>query len=501
MNIFRLPERLTLKQFVDIATLKTHIHAESVVQEYMDRTHQFLMERIDEGEQIYGVNTGFGPLVDKTVQKENMNRLQQDLLQQLSCNTGPAIPAVLARGTMVLRANAISKGHSAARYDVLNQLLKFINSGATPVIQAYGSVGASGDLIPLTRMARTLSGLDKLRMPDGKVVDNSVQTLKFIGVDAVDLQPKEGLALVNGTSYSCAVTAFCLHTAKRILEGYVIPLGLTLMLLMDDSLQHLSADAYSVKPHQTAVDICKQFNSWLDPINPEKSHGLPQPPYSARSIVLWLGGTQEHFQQAEKIIQIEMNSVDDNPLFFPETDKILHAANFQGSYVGKAADDLSQGLVKVSNLMERQINRLFHDKLNGNLPAFLAPEPVGLHSGLQGFQLLATSLLSDIRTKAVAHSTQTFPTNADNQDIVSMSANAALNALEITRKTAIITAVFECSLARALQLLSDTIPLTDSLKRWWNENERSALLKNNFAAGNLSEIVDGRVKKMVPWDA
>ena len=491
MADFTLPNQLDIPEFVKLTKGVNQLQPSPGLQKDVDKSHQFLRSRLDNGEEIYGVNTGFGPLVDRKVSDADINELQHNLLQQLSCNTGPAVSPTIARGTMILRANALSKGHSAVRYHLLEQLINLINSGATPVIQAYGSVGASGDLVPLTRMARTLLGHDKLRLPDGTIESNSTSLLEKFGVQPLTLKPKEGLALVNGTSFSCAITALAYDSLERMLLDYAIPLSSTLLLLMGDSLQHLSEDIYRVKRHTSAKEICSLFNEWIHPIEPEESHGVPQPPYSARSLVLWLGTVRQHLTESRETITVEMNSVDDNPLFFADKQAIRHAANFQGTYIAKAADSLSQASVKLSNLMERQLNRLLHDKLNGDFPAFLAPQPVGLHSGLQGFQLLATSLLSDIRTKAVPHSTQTFPTNQDNQDVVSMSANAAHNSLEIIRKTAQITAILECTIARALQIKSD-LNLPDHLQKWWDE--RQELLAFDFASRDLSPIVEERTR-------
>ena len=496
MPTFELPDHLSLSSFVSLATGTSALSCAPTLPDHVNKAHDFLSQRLAAGDEVYGVNTGFGPLVDRTVAEDDIRELQRNLLQQLSGNVGPLLPTAISRGTTVLRANALSKGHSGARFAILKQLTALVNSGATAPIRAYGSVGASGDLVPLTRLARVLLGDDHLRLPDGTVVENSDALLKKHGMVSLELEPKEGLALVNGTSYSTAITALCLDVALRMLEQYTIPLTATLLLALGDSLQHLSPEIYRLKKHESALSVCRSFTEWLSPHQPHESHGTPQPPYSGRSVVLWLGAVAEHFEQARRTIEIEMNSVDDNPLIFPDDQRILHAANFQGTYAAKAADDLSQGLVKMANLVERHINRLFHDKLNGDLPAFLAPEPIGLHSGLQGFQLLATSLLADIRAKSVAHGTQSFPTNADNQDVVSMSANAALNALEITRKTAYLTAIFESSMTRLLQIRD--LSLTEELQNWWDQ--RNELFAHNFPAENLAPILEKRKAVVMPWD-
>jgi histidine ammonia-lyase len=491
-----IPGDLDLDGFVELALgTRTPLLAPGT-REAVEEGRAFLSERLEARESIYGVNTGFGPLVGRAVDDAFVESLQQNLLQQLSPNVGPPLPAAVSRGTLALRASAIARGHSGAGVGVLEALIAMVASGAVPLIRAYGSVGASGDLLPLARMARALRGEGELILPSSEVRENSPELLRSLGVEPLRLGPKDGLALVNGTSFSLAITALSLHAAERMLMSWIYPLSATLLLIFGDSLQHLSARLYELKAHRGALETAGALRGWLEIEEPEASHGVPQPPYSSRSLSLWLGVVADHLRRSRQVVETEINGVDDNPLLFARDGMVLHGANFQGVYTAQAADDLTAALAKVANLAERQLNRLFHEKLNGDLPPFLAPEPVGLHSGLQGFQLLATSLLADLRAKAVVHGAQSIPTNGDNQDVVSMSANAALNALEAVRKSAYLTAVLECSVARALQLRSVT--LSPSLEAWWNQ--RSHLLKYEYAAAGLDELLEARKRRMLPWD-
>ncbi|MFW6215996.1 MAG: aromatic amino acid ammonia-lyase [Alkalispirochaetaceae bacterium] len=489
-----VPGRLDLESFISAATggATLYLRPEASI----DSARRFLLDRLSQGEVIYGVNTGFGPLVGRKVANEAAEELQEHLLQQLSPNVGPPVPAAVARGTVALRAAALARGHSGVGSELVSALVDLFNSGATPLLRSYGSVGASGDLVPLARLARVLLGQGEIRLPGGEVRPNSPALLRQLGVSPVQLGAKEALALVNGTSFSAAITAVSLHGALRILADRLLPLSATLLLLMGDSLQHLSEGIYELKAHPSAISILRELRLWLDPLRPEESFGVPQPPYSARSLVLWLGVVRDHFDSAGETIEVEMNSVDDNPLLFPEQERILHGANFQGVYAARAAEEVTGGLAKASVLMERQLNRLFHEHLNGGLPPFLAPEPVGLHSGLQGFQLLATSLLADIRSRALFHGAGSVPTNGDNQDVVSMSANAGANAMEVTRKSSYIASVLECSLARALQLREVELP--ERLAAWWEK--RRFLLEADYAGEPLDQLLEGRKASIIPWD-
>lgn len=495
-----MPRSLTLPGRIDLGSFLTLAGGEGRLflspTNPVGRAREFLTERLARGEAIYGVNTGFGPLVSREVAAGAASELQANLLQQLSPNVGPIMPAAVSRGTLALRAAALAQGHSGVGLPVVEALLALFNSGATPLLRAYGSVGASGDLIPLARLARVLRGEGELRLPNGEVRPNTPSLLREVGLEPLELGAKEGLALVNGTSFSAAITALCLDVAIRLFEERLLPLSATLLLLLGDSLQHLSELIYRLKPHPSALSVMRTLQRWVGTTSPEESFGVPQPPYSGRSLVLWLGVIRSHLDSAGETIEIEMNSVDDNPLLFPEQELILHGANFQGVYAARAAEEVTGAVAKASLLMERQINRLFHEKLNGGLPPFLAPEPVGLHSGLQGFQLLATSLLADIRAKALFHGASSVATNGDNQDVVSMSANAGQNALEVCRKGAYIAAVLELSVARALQIRDIALP--ERLRGWWEE--RRALVEADYAGSPLDALLEARKAALMPWD-
>ncbi len=492
MSHYHLDTPLDIAKLREIALGKSKVSLSNITAEKLEKGHNYLIDHISKGETVYGVNTGFGPLVDNNVDDEAIRELQENLLQQLSGNVGPEVPAPIVRAVMAARARALALGVSGVRAVVVHSLSEMINAGITPVLKQYGSVGASGDLVPLSRIARTLTGKDYLKLADGSIVDNSAETMKKHNVTKLNLSPKEGLGLVNGTSYSATLAAHSISVLKFLLSEIAIPVSVTLQIIFRDNLQHFHPEIYAYKAHQTAKDTAAEFRKWLPETDFSKALGDNlQPPYSSRSIVLWLGTVMEHLAQAEKVIETELNSVDDNPLIYPEENLILHAANFQGTYAAKAADDTSLGFAKLAIAVERQINRILHDKLNGSLPAFLAEEPVGLHSGIQGFQLTATSLLSDIRARAVAHGIQSTPTNADNQDIVSMSANAANNASEIADRAIVLSAIFTSTIARALQLTNPKLP--KPLQTFWDNKNLSDI---DFSRANLAEVLEKQISEI-----
>jgi histidine ammonia-lyase len=491
-----LPTELDLETFIGLSRGTGSVELDPKARQLLEAGHRTVVSAIESGDSVYGVNTGFGPFSDRPVGPESAATLQQNLLQQLSGNIGPGLPAEASRGATLHRAAALARGHSGVRPQTVDALIALVQSGATPYIQSYGSVGASGDLVPLARLARVLTGHGALRLPQGDVREASLELLATLGVPRIELQPKEGLAIVNGTSVSLAVSALALYAAQTMLHDYLFPLAATLFLLLDESFQFLAPEVYRLKGHASALQAREALAAWLPHVDLKQSPGVPQPPYSTRSMVLWAGSVRERLNQAEETVEVELNSVDDNPLVFAEEQELLHAANFQGSYVAMAADRTAEALGTAATLAERQLNRLLHGKLNGDLPPFLAPEPVGLHSGLQGLQLTATGLAAEMRSLAAPRSTTSIATNGDNQDVVSMSANAALNALDSARKGAHLFAAYECALARALQLRSPT--LGEPLSAWWGA--RQSLLERDFVGAPLDGVLAARAAKILPWD-
>lgn len=445
------------------------------VESAMHENHEFLKQRVQK-ETIYGVNTGFGPLVDREISNEQAIDLQYNLTQQLSGNMGPVLPYSISRLIFKLRIRALSQAKSGVSFELFNHLVDVYNLGYSPKFREWGSVGASGDLVPLTSLPRFIAGKDEGFSPDQLQFEKIRDTYTF--------KAKEGLALVNGTSFSTAINAQVYLKFEQLLHDFILPTSILNQFILDDSFQHLSEHIYSVKAHATAKKLAKELRDWVEPHPINHSHGTPQAPYTSRSIVLWLGSVLQRLEDAKHVIEPELNAVDDNPLFFHQDDLILHAANFQGTYAAYAADNLATALTMTALIIERSINRITHDKLNGNLPAFLADEPIGVNNGLQGLQLLATSLLADIKSKNQVHSTSSIPTNADNQDIVSMSANAALNAYHLLDKVELLVKIYILIVGRAYQL-SDPEIKNDKLKSWIQKHIQRFISKTNFSDSDL----------------
>jgi len=462
------PDFLTFTKLEEILQQPIQLNPNAIQKIKANRA--FIEKKLAENMAIYGITTGFGPLVNETISKEDQIKLQYNLLQQLSCNSGPSLPLEISRTIFLLRIHALSQARSGISIDLLQHMITVYNAGIYPVFRRFGSVGASGDLVPLAQLGRILIGKDSSLTNDSKEPVQTSELFEKHGIQQYNLKEKEGLAIVNGTTYSCGITVFVLQKVSKLIHEELFPLISLHWLLFNDSLQHLSEKVYQHKAHESAQSVAKNFREWLSPIVVEQSHGVPQPPYSSRSVVLWLGSALEQISHAQKLAETEMNSVDDNPLFFDEDDLILHAANFQGTYIALAADELNAGMTQIAILLERIVNRITHKSLNDGLPAFLADEPLGLNSGLQGLQLLLTSLTADLRTRAQRYSLSSIPTNADNQDVVSMSANAAHAAHEAFERFQLVIASFKLMILRALQVRKVQVP-SPKLEKWLHKEE------------------------------
>lgn len=453
----------------------------SIPEEEMRADHERWMHALQSGTPIYGVSTGFGPLVSHAVAISEAEQLQENLIQQLSAHSGPVLPWQHAKAVTFLRMFTLLKARSGVRPEVARVLQQLGRSGVAPAIPRWGSVGASGDLVPLAALAGTVNGYHT------QGIDQDGRFVPLTGFEPLKLKPKEGLALVNGTAFSAAITAVESVKLNQLMQERIVPATLAVMFLLDESFQHLSDAPYAFKPHEGVTSLLALKNRWISGFSPDDSTGVPQPPYSSRTWMLWMGTAMERLLHGKSLLETELNGIDDNPLHIDG--RFYHAGHFQGTFVTYAADEFLQTAMLSAQLLERQLNRLLHPAHNNGMPAFLAPEPVGLNSGLQGLQLLATSLLGEIRQRAIEHTTLSHPTNNDNQDLVSMSAHAANDLMEVVARLDVISAALSAAVVRARQLKPEVF-MPEPLLAWLQnfENVQSADFRSIRMRTLLSEM-------------
>lgn len=445
-----------------------HVPA-SVLDKVRDARDRF--ERVAEANvPIYGVSTGFGELVHNWVDIEHGRALQENLLRSHCAGVGPLFSRDEVRAMMVARANALSRGYSAVRPAVIEQLLRYLEAGITPAVPQVGSLGASGDLAPLSHVAITLIGEGKVLTADGGTAPTA-DVLRAHGIAPLSLAYKEGLALINGTSAMTGVSCLLLEAMRAQVRQAEVVAALALEALS------ASADAFMAnghdiaKPHPGQVDSAANMRALLtgasrlaghEDLAPEmksragdaKNTGTGvfiQKAYSLRCIPQVLGAVRDTLDHCTAVVTRELNSSNDNPLFF-EDDALFHGGNFHGQQVAFAMDFLAIAATQLGVMAERRLNRLLSPHLNAPLPAFLAAANEGLSCGFAGAQYPATALVAENRTICSPASIQSVPSNGDNQDVVSMGLISARNARRILDNNQYIVALELLAACQAAEL-------------------------------------------------
>jgi histidine ammonia-lyase len=387
---------------------------------------------------IYGINTGFGPLSGFRVSGEDQKQHQLNLLHHLLVGQGALFSEKETRGIMLARANALARGFSGIREELLELLMAALNRDVLPEIPSEGSVGASGDLVPLAHMAGLLVGIGFARANGDRLP--ATEALKKAGLTPAILQCKEGLALVNGTSVMTALAALSAHEAEKQLRWLEL-LTACLFQVLGGEPEALCQQIHKARGFRgqslvarrisdslrTHPDFARRIDEheWGSRPKPVEPGAEIQDPYSLRCAPQILGAFQEAHWHVEEVVTRELNASTDNPLIFPDTEMVIHGGNFYGQQIAMVSDYERIGLIKLALLAERQVERLVNWRYSRGLPPMLSSGAPGLNSGLSGAQLLATSLAAEARLLGSPASIQTISTNANNQDVVSMGCHAA----------------------------------------------------------------------------
>lgn len=435
------------------------------------RSSRVLVERIAaEPRAVYGINTGFGPLSGTRVAQADLRQHQLNLLHHLSVGQGPLFSPAETRAIMAARANALARGFSGIREEVVDLLVTLLNRELLPEIPCEGSVGASGDLVPLAHLARLLVGLGHARLGQERLPAS--KALHRLGLAPVILECKEGLALVNGTSVMTALAALATREAGLMLSWMEL-LTACLFQVFSSSPEALCEQVHKARgfrgQHAVAARMAQHLvthpvyareiaeHRWGADAKPVEPGLEIQDPYSVRCAPQILGAVQEALWHVEAVVVRELNASTDNPLVFPETESVIHCGNFYGQQIAMASDYLRIGLAKLALLVERQLERLVNWRYSQGLPPMLSGAAPGLNSGFAGCQLLATSLAAECRLLAQPASIQTIPTNANNQDVVSMGCIAARLTRELQGKLWKLLALQALALAQAGDLRPDGV--------------------------------------------
>jgi histidine ammonia-lyase len=417
-----------------------------------------VVERIvREGRVVYGINTGFGALSEVVIPPDRIRDLQVNLIRSHSAGVGAALDEAETRAIMLLRANVLTLGHSGVRTVVVERLLECLNRGVHPVIPSRGSVGASGDLAPLSHLALVLLG-EGQAVVDGDLLEGGA-ALARAGLEPLILEAKEGLALNNGTQVHTGIGILALLRAERVLETLEVAGAMSLEGLRGTP-DAFDAALQKARPQRGQQVSAARLRTLLadSEIRESHRHGDPrvQDAYSVRCMPQVHGAARQAFAFVRDVLEVEANSATDNPLIFPDDGRVISGGNFHGQPVAQVLDLLAIALADLGSISERRIARLVDPALSG-LPAFLTREP-GVNSGLMMAQIVAAALVADLRLRAQPASTDNVPTDANKEDHVSMGVAAALKVREAVSLLETIAALELLCAAQALEFLAPLSP-------------------------------------------
>jgi len=397
----------------------------------MEAGAAFVETAVAAGQKIYGITTGFGALQNVRIAPVDLARLQRNLLVSHAVSTGEPLPDEIVRAMLLLRARSLAQGCSGVRPRLVERLLELYRRDLIPEVPRLGSVGASGDLSPLSHMALPLIGEGRLKRRG--VWTPAAEALAAEGLEPLELQAKEGLALNNGTQFMGAAGALLAVRAANLAKHADVALALALEAFQGRSAAFHPA-VHGLRPHPgqaAAAANVRRLTAGSERVDhDDPRHARVQDSYSVRCGPQVHGASRDAFAHVRAVVERELNSVTDNPLVFPDEDAVLSAGNFHGQPLALALDFLKLGLCELASISERRTAKLLDAANSHGLPPFLVSRG-GLNSGMMICQYTAAALVSKNKTLAHPDSVDTIPTSANQEDHVSMGANAALHALEI----------------------------------------------------------------------
>ena len=391
-------------------------------------------------EPVYGINTGFGKLASVKISDDDLLTLQRNIVLSHAAGVGDPMPVPIARLMMALKLASLAQGASGVQLATVEMLGALLEKGLTPVIPAQGSVGASGDLAPLAHMAAAMIGTGEIWV--GDVRTPVLHALADAGLTPLTLGPKEGLALLNGTQFSCAYALAGLFEAERLFASALLTGALSTEAAKGSDAP-FDPRIHALRGHKGQIETAAALRTLMDGSDIRASHltgdTRVQDPYCLRCQPQVMGAVLDMLRQAATTLLTEANGVSDNPLIFADTDEALSGGNFHAEPVAFAADMIAMGLCEIGSIAERRIAMLVDPALSG-LPAFLTPRP-GLNSGFMIPQVTAAALVSENKQRAYPASVDSIPTSANQEDHVSMAAHGARRLLGMAENVAGVLAI------------------------------------------------------------
>lgn len=444
---------LTIYDVFLVARKRSPVFIPATCTAAMRRSRSVVEKMLSQDQVVYGITTGFGYMKDRKISQHEVELLQRNLIMSHAAGVGEPFSTPVARAMMLLRINALVKGFSGIRPEVVDLLVEMLNRGVHPLIPSQGSVGASGDLSPLSHLALVLIGLGKAEYR-GLVLSGS-DALEAAGLQPIELSAKEGLALINGTQAMGAMGCLALEQGRMLAKIADIAAACSVEALMGSNAPFQSA-VHMLRPHPGQMAAARNLMRLTANSELMASHrdcGMVQDAYSLRCAPQVHGATRDALAYARGVFQIEINSVTDNPLIFADREEAVSAGHFHGQPLALPLDFLGISLAELGSISERRTERIVNPALSNGLPAFLTPKP-GLNSGYMIAQYTAASLVSENKVLCHPSSVDSIPTSANQEDHVSMGTTSARKLQRIARNVSHVLAIELLVAAQGIELRS-----------------------------------------------
>ncbi len=461
MEIILKGDHLTVEELYHFAQnaldpkAKIKITIDEAAKKRVAAAEKYLKKLADSGETIYSINTGFGFFVNTRIKPEEMAQLQTNIIRSHSCGVGEELPRDTVLMLWLILLNSVCRGHRGLALSKLEAIVSMLEAGILACVPARGSVGASGDLAPTAHAVLATIGEGECTVPsgDGFTRMNAADALKKAKLAAINLGPKEGLCLINGTQLTAALAVTLWNETAQLLATANMAAAMSIEGLRAS--HHMTEEMLLKEQRQEGTLHCgREIAGWLGDTEISKSHtscSRVQDPYSYRCAPQVHGMVWEELMHSKKILEREINSTSDNPILFPDEERVIHGGNFHAIYPARVADHLGAALTTLAAISERRVNIMMSKDKSG-LPTFLI-EKGGLNSGFMMVQVTAAALVAECRSLSFPASVDSVPTNNDQEDHVSMGPGAGLKALQIAKHARYVIAIELLVAAQAVDMV------------------------------------------------
>ncbi|HEX9980527.1 MAG TPA: aromatic amino acid ammonia-lyase [Flavobacterium sp.] len=473
-------EYLSLEEFVSIIFRNNKVDISQAVLDRVDESFRFLKD-FSENKVIYGVNTGFGPMAQYRIKDEDRIQLQFNLIRSHSSGTGKPLSPLCAKAAILARLNTLAIGSSGVHPSVISLMKELINRDITPLIFEHGGVGASGDLVQLAHLALVLIGEGEVFYKGERMA--TAEVFRMENLQPINVEIREGLALMNGTSVMTGIGVVNVHYANKLLD-WAVKISCAINEIVQAYDDHFSEELNNAKRHKGQREVAAMMRANLADsslIRKREDHLYSgantenifkekvQEYYSLRCVPQILGPVLDTINSVSAILEEEFNSVNDNPVIDVKNKHVYHGGNFHGDYVALEMDKLKIVITKLTMLAERQLNYLLNARINEILPPFVNLGTLGFNFGMQGVQFVATSTTAENQTLSNPMYIHSIPNNNDNQDIVSMGTNAAVMAAKVIENAFEVMSVEIITIVQAIDALQQKDKVSSVTRKMYDE--------------------------------